>query len=581
MNTYIKNITLEKTLRLCLFLVIVLFLLNGVLFPIIELVIKSLHNQETITTETGIAKKEIFTGIKNFTDYFSNRQLSASLLNSLKVSFLSSIISLLLTFLAAYGLQRTKMGGKSLFKVIFMLPMFAPTMFYGLVLVYLFGRQGLITTGFFGFMPGYDINLYGIRGIVISEILYVFPPMLIIMMVAFNNIDRRLYEAAQALDTSALKIFTTITIPGVRYGMISAFFAGFTLVFTDFGAPKVVGGSFNVLAVDIYKRVVGQQDFYIGATISIILLVPAVISFFADRIIQKRQNASLTAKSEPYVPKIIPLKDRLFFLISFVISAVIAVIILTGLYASLIKLWPYNLTLGLQNYTFKGMAANRGLLPYYNSIKMSLSSAVIGTVLSFFSAYLVTKLRGLEFFKKTVSVLSLIPLALPGLVIGFSYIFFYNRPELFGMPNPLNSIYGTMAILVLSTIIHFFTVSFLTAKTALQQLDNEFDMVSESMGIPFWKTFSRVTVPICLPTVIEIFMYIFAGAMATVSAVIFLYSSKTIPATVSIMNMDDAGDQAPALAMCILIIATNILMKIICEILLNYLKKRKLKIIKK
>lgn len=570
------NFNKENIVRYFCFSIVLAYLLVGVAFPLVELVIKSLYNVSTSEAAgVNLISEESFVGIKNFVDYVSDENLFGSLLNSINIALTTTFLVLFISFWTAYALQRTQMKWKSFFRVVFMLPMFAPTMFYGLALVYLFGRQGVFTTGFFGAIPGFDIELYGPVGITISEMFYIFPPTLIIMIVSFGNIDRRLYEAADALGSSKIKTFFSVTLPGVKYGLMSAFFAGFTLVFTDFGAPKVVGGNYNVMAVDIYKRVVGQQDFYMGATISIILLVPALLSFFADRIVQRKQTSGLSAKSKPFIPKVKPKRDWLFFGLSSVFAAVIILLISIGFYASIVKMWPYDFSLNFANYFFDNTAGGKGLTPFYNSLKLALYTAVFGTVLSFISAYLVTKSREMELFKKSVSVLSLIPLALPGLVIGFSYIFFFNRPTILGLSNPFSSIYGTMAILVLSNMIHFYTVSFMTAKTALQQLDNEFDTVSESMGIPFWTTFRRVTVPVCLPAIIEIFMYYFASSMATVSAVIFLYSPKTIPATVSIINMDDAGDQAPALAMCMLIIVTNVIIKILSEVVLKKLKQRR------
>ncbi|MBI2000460.1 MAG: ABC transporter permease subunit, partial [candidate division NC10 bacterium] len=158
--------------------------------------------------------------------------------------------------------------------------------------------------------------------------------------------------------------------------------------------------------------------------------------------------------------------------------------------------------------------------------------------------------------------LSMLPLALPGLVIGLSYIFFFNQPTwaILGLEvrNPFNVLYGTMAILVISNIVHFYTVSFLTATTALKQLDKEFEAVSESLGVPFYQTFFRVTVPVCMPAILEIGMYYFVNSMATLSAVIFLYSADIPLASVAVANMDDAGDIAPAAAMSVLIVLTNI-----------------------
>jgi iron(III) transport system permease protein len=150
-------------------------------------------------------------------------------------------------------------------------------------------------------------------------------------------------------------------------------------------------------------------------------------------------------------------------------------------------------------------------------------------------------------------------------------VFFFNKPT-FSLPfidlqiaNPFTFIYGTMAILVLSNIVHFYTVSFLTATTALRQLDKEFEIVSESMAVPFYRTFFRVTVPVCFPAIVEIAAYFFVSAMATVSAVIFLYNSHLPLASVAVVNMDDAGDTAAAAAMCMLIVVVNILVRLGAE----------------
>src|SRR5262249_57842752 len=99
------------------------------------------------------------------------------------------------------------------------------------------------------------------------------------------------------------KIFWTVTLPGARYGLISAIFVVFTIVVTDFGAPKVIGGQYNVLATDVYKQVIGQQNFQMGAVVSVILLVPAIFAFLVDRVVRRRQVALLSARAVPYEPR--------------------------------------------------------------------------------------------------------------------------------------------------------------------------------------------------------------------------------------------------------------------------------------
>jgi iron(III) transport system permease protein len=131
-----------------------------------------------------------------------------------------------------------------------------------------------------------------------------------------------------------------------------------------------------------------------------------------------------------------------------------------------------------------------------------------------------------------------------------------------------------MGILVLSNIVHFGTVGFLTATTALKQLDREFEAVSESMRVPFYVTCVRVTAPVCLPAILEIGMYFFVNSMATVSAVIFLYSADIPLATVAVANMDDAGDIAAAAAMSMLVVLVNVGVRLLYEAATRGLQRR-------
>ena len=176
----------------------------------------------------------------------------------------------------------------------------------------------------------------------------------------------------------------------------------------------------------------------------------------------------------------------------------------------------------------------------------------------FFGAYLIEKIRpyrGLRIFAQFVAML---PMAVPGLVLGLGYIFFFNAPW-----NPLNILYGTIAILVLNCTAHFYTVPHITATTALKQIDPEFEAVSASMKVPFWRTFSRVTVPISLPAILDIAVYLFVNAMTTVSAVIFLYSTDTKLASIASVSMDESGFTASAAGMCILIVAASMAAKLL------------------
>ncbi|WP_250658187.1 putative 2-aminoethylphosphonate ABC transporter permease subunit [Alkalimarinus coralli] len=528
---------------------IALFIL--VVLPLYSLLSKSVQNQSGE-----------FVGLANFAHYVSTPSLANSFGNSLTMALISTVIVTSLAFGAAYAISRTRIKAKGVFKMVLVLPILAPSLLPAISLVYLFGNQGVLKELLMG------ESIYGPIGIVIGSCFWTFPHALMIILTAMGNSDARLYESAKVLGASPLRTFFTVTLPSVKYGLISSAFVVFTLVITDFGVPKVIGGQYNVLATDIYKQVIGQQNFEMGAAVSVILLFPAILTFLADRWVQRRQSALLTSKAVPWVPEPRPWTDRCFLLLLTLTSIVILGVIGMAIYASFVTFWPYNLDLSLNNYQFDLMDGG-GWDAYWNSIRMACYTAVFGTFFIFFNAYLVEKLKGFIILKQVFHLVAIIPLAVPGLVLGLAYIFFFNAPN-----NPLNSIYGTMVILVICTITHFYTVCHLTAVTALKQIDPEFESVSASLKVSQFATFWRVSLPVCLPAVLEIAIYLFVNAMTTVSAVIFLYSYNTMLASVAVLNMDDAGDIAPAAAMAVMIMLTCIVAKSLQWLVGNFLLKR-------
>lgn len=501
-------------------------------------------------------------GLENYAAYFSTPTLFRSIENSVFIALVSTIITVGLAFGFAYALNRSCMRFKGVFKLVAMVPILVPSLLPGIALIYLFGNQGMLKDLLMG------ASIYGPLGIVVGSIFFAFPHAMIIISTALAISDQRHYEAAASLRASRWRTFWTVTIPGARYGLISAAFVVFTLVITDFGLPKVIGGQYNVLAVDIYKQVIGQQNFEMGAVVSVILLVPAIAAFIVDRMVTKKQVALLSARSVPYQPK----PNRGFDTLCLAWCSLIAVFILgimaTSQFAALVKLWPYDLSLGLKHFAFDRMDGG-GWDSYYNSIRLAALTAVIGTVIIFVGAYMVEKTDGFRAGRTAFQFLAMQPMAVPGMVLGLAYIFFFNDPA-----NPLHAIYGTMTILVVCTITHFYTVGHLTALTALKQIDQEFEPVAASLKQPFYKLFARVTVPVCLPAILDISIYIFVNAMTTVSAVVFLYSKDTTLASVAVLNMDDAGDVAPAAAMAMMIFYTNAAARLIHLFLSRVLIKR-------
>ena len=440
------------------------------------------------------------------------------------------------------------MPWKGAYRTIALIPLLAPSLLSAISLIYWFGNQG-IARGLIAAL-GFE-NIYGAPGIVVAECFAVFPHALMILVSALSLADARLYEAAAALGTSTRRRFTTITLPGAKYGLISAALVTFTLVMTDFGIPKVIGGNFNMLATDVFKLVIGQQDFQRGAVVGILLLLPAVVTFGIDWLVQGKQSAMLSARAVPYRPSRSRGFDAAMLGYATLIAALMLAMLGMAVFASFATYWPYNLVPTLRHYTTGLVDAEVGSA-LVNSLSLAAGTAFFGTAVVFTGAYLLEKTRGLDGLRPVVRLLAMTPMAVPGLVLGLGYIFFFNEPG-----NPMHGLYQTLPLLILCTIVHFYTTGHLTAVTALKSLDAEFEAVSASLKVPFFKTFWRVTLPICTPTLIDIARYFFVNAMTTISAVVFLYSPDTKVASIAILNLDEAGEAGASAACAVLITALS------------------------
>ena len=545
----------EDIVRGAAIYLVMIFLVLFLVLPLCTLFLKAFQD-----------KSGAFAGLSQFAKYFQSKSMVYSISHTFFIAAVSTLISVTLAFFFSYSLSRKNVPWKGFFRYIGMIPIFAPTMLLGIALIYLFGNKGIFTA------LGWQVPLYGKVGIIIAESIYCFPVATTILMVAFSAADNRLYEAAETMGTSAIRKMFTITIPNVKYGLISAIFVAFTYSFTDFGAPSVVGGNYNVLATDVYKQVVGQQNFNMGAVVGIILLFPAVLSFAVDRITNKKQNAAISAKSIPYQIKPHRPSDMAATIFCLVITLAMLLFFAVALFASLIKFWPYNLTFTLSNYDLGQISSGSGTTAFKNSIIIALISAFLGTFITFLGAYLIEKNQKFKVSRRITYLLSITPLAIPGTVVGLSFIMFFNAPtfkipfiEGYVLQNPFHIIYGTIWIIVLANMIHFYSVPFSTATTALKRLDKEFETVSESLAVPFYKTLRRVTLPLCTPAICEMWVYFFVNSLVTVSAVVFLFTPTAPIASVAIVSLEGSGQTAPAVAMCMLLLFINLVVRGIYE----------------
>lgn len=485
--------------------------------------------------------------LKVFADYFSTPGLTRSLLNTILLGL--GVVALVtpVAFVTAFALERSRIPFKGLLQAIASGPLLIPSLLPALALVYLFGRQGLLTPMFGG------RTIYGGQGVLLADAIAAFPHALIVLRTTLAAADGRLYEQAKLLGAGAWRTFWRITLPGARHGLVSAGVVVFSLTIADVGAPKVVGGDFDVLALDIYKAVLGRQDFPTGAAAALFLLLPSVAAVVIERMAARRQAALVSSRSTLYSPP--PDLGRDLWLGGFcaLVAAAILSVFLVCQWAALVRQWPYDLSLSLASYHLDNDTGG-GWSAVLNSVALGLVVALIGAAVAFAGAYAAERTTAPRPLRVILSTFALAPAATPGLALGLAYVLFFNDPA-----NPLHLIYATFAILVAVTVVHFYTVGHLTLVSALKALDPEFEAAGRALGRGRFALIGRVIAPMCAPALVEVAVYLFVGATTTVSAVVFLYPPDVQLASVAVLNLDDAGDIAPAAAMGMLIVYVNLI----------------------
>ncbi|MCG8530722.1 MAG: ABC transporter permease subunit [Desulfovibrionales bacterium] len=517
--------------KLCV-LVVCAFLAIFFLYPIAQIFWAALHNEQGQL------------GLDLFTQYFSNTALHAAFLHSLGIAFAVTIITTALAFLLAFAKHQLLPFGSKCIPLIAMLPLFAPSLFPAMGLQYLLGNKGVFRALLFG------NSLYGTIGLIIAFTIYTLPHAYLLLQTSFSNIPAKLYFSAQSMGASSYRQFFTVTLPHIRYGLVSAASSVFILTFTDFGIPKIIGGNVSMLATEIYSQVVGLQNFSMGSAISILLMVPSIGIFALDWYMQKKQRTKLSTDASFAVALPLHSKALVTILVWGILGSLIAVIgsVVAG---SFFTYWPYNLTPTLRHYDFSVIGLS--LAPFGNSLLLATGTAFLGSLSIFFITYTVQRMLQKNTLQKSLGFLCVIPLSVPGTVLGIAYLFAFNTTVLA----------NSLLLQILNTIMHFFTVAYLSYSVALSKLPASYEKVGRSMGVSPLATCKRVILPMQIDVIADVFFYLFLNALITISALIFLYTPDTLPAAIAILHMEESGYIASASAMGTLLLLTALLSKVV------------------
>lgn len=476
---------------------------------------------------------------KYFLNFFRKTYYWRPLINSMIVGSLVSLFGTIVAFIFAYGITRTDIPGKGIFRLIAVMPIVSPPFLIALAAILLLGNHGVITDALH-----LNWDIYGLPGLVLTETLAYFPIAFMILEGVLSKIDPSIEEAALDMGASKLRTFLTVTLPLAIPGIASAMLLVFIRSLEDFGNPVVIQGNFQVLTVAAYHAVTGMYNMPLGATLAIFMLLPTLMIFVVQKYyVARRSYITVTGKpsgvglksTEPHV------KYPLFGLM-ILLSGGIILMYGVVLFGSFTKIWGIDHTLTVQNYLYVFKVGGQYVL---DTIEIALIATPIGGVLSILIAYLVVRKRFIG--RGAMEFISMLNFAVPGVVVGIGYILAFNTPPL--------RLSGTALIIVLVFIFRRMPVGIRDGIAQLQQIDPSIEEASSSLGAGFFRTFTRVTLPLVAPAFLSGLVYIFVRCMTAISAVVFVVSASWQLLTVALLYEVDQANLAAAAAYGYVIIA--------------------------
>ena len=501
-------------------LFIAAFFIASVLLPILSM----------FTRITPEAAKELV----------KSSQFGEAVKNSLATALTATLISMALALSAAWCLERTAMKFKSVFRVRLVIPMLIPSISHAFGLVTLLGSNGLLTN-LFSFSSG----IYGFWGIVIGSVIYSFPVALLMVSSILQYEDGLPYKAADVLGIKKMDQFTAITLPYLRKTIIAVFFAVFTMAVTDYGVPLLIGGKTITLSVLMYNKAVGMLDYSAGSAIGVILLIPAFAAFLVDML--NPENGQNSFIADP----VKPLKKRGKDSVAFIICVTFSLCVLLPILAFCIMVfetkYPSNPEFTLYHIE---KTMNRGAGRYLlNSLMYALLTGAFGTLVAFLCSYMTARIKGR--FSKGLHLLALISMAIPGMVLGLSYVIFFSK----------TAFYGTVAIIFLVNSIHFFSSPYLMMYNTLSKVNENLESVGLCLGVSRVRIILDVILPKVKYTLLEMFSYFFVNSMMTISAVSFLAPPAPKPVALMINQFEAQLLMESAAFVSLMILVVNLLLK--------------------
>lgn len=456
---------------------------------------------------------------------FESRGYINALRGSIQLGALTATFSTLIGFLFAFACSRTNIRFKGFFTAMGTIPVISPPFSLTLSIILLFGNNGLITKQILGLS---NFNIYGLWGLVLVQTMGMFPIAFLTMSGVLDAIDSTFEDAAMNLSASKLKTFTSITLPLAMPGILSAWLLVFTNSLADFANPLILSGNFRVLSVESYLEVTGMNRLGRGAALSLLLLLPTLTAFFVQRFwVARRSFVTVTGKPSGHLSELVsPGVKRLLVGSLFLISAFLISLYGTIVAGCFVKNWGIDYSFSLENI-YEALSRGRDALA--DTLTLASIATPIAGIIAMIAALLFVRKK----FpcKRLLEGLIMTPFALPGTLMGISYILAFNEAPLL--------LVGTGAIIVINYVIRELPVGIEGGVASLRQIDSAIEEAAQDLGADSATVFRTIVLPLVRPAFISSLSYTFVRSMTAVSAVIFLISARWYHVTVLIYNFSE------------------------------------------
>jgi iron(III) transport system permease protein len=527
-----------------------------IFYPVIHILLSAVQDKAGAWSPGALADRLFDDSIWSLACTWSGRSCGVAW-NSLFLAVAVGAGTTLLGLAFALVVTRTDFPAKRLFRGLTVLPIITPPFVIGLALILLFGQAGAVTT----FLEwAFDIPrsrwLYGFTGVFLAQMLAFTPIAFLVLIGVVQGVSPSLEEAAQTLRADGWRTFTTVSLPLMRPGLANAFLLGFIESMADFGNPMVLGGTYNVLSIEIFFAIVGSQyDQGRAATLALVLLSFTLLAFWGQqRWLGRRSYVTVTGKGDSGINVRLPQRLTGLAYGSTIVWAAIT-IVLYGMimFGGFVNIWGRDHSFTLRHYAdaFAVTVGDHGLVwsggawnSFWNTILISAVSAPLTAAIGLLTAYLLVRQRFRA--KRAFEFATLLSFAIPGTVIGVSYILAFNVPPV--------ELTGTGVILVIAFAFRNMPVGVRAGIASMSQLDQSLDEASLTLRADSWTTVRRVILPLLKPAIVAALVYSFVRAMTAISAVIFLVSANYDMATAYILGRVENNDYGISIAYCSVLI---------------------------